>query len=130
MQLLRSSRQLNSIAAGKSTMMKTILLQAAVTLGISLSCSFFGAEAAFAALAGGLTATIGNALFGMMLFARGIAPAKTVLRSAYLGEILKWVWTFASLWFCFAMMQLPGLPLVAGLIAAQIAFWAKLIAFR
>lgn len=85
-----------------------------------------GALAAVAALAGGAIVAVGNVVFGWRLFAPGVAPVGTLTRAWYAAEVLKWVWVMAALWLALGPARLAPFPLLLGLIAAQVGFWAGL----
>ena len=89
-----------------------------------------GAAAAQAAFAGGLVVALGNVLFGWKLFGPGIAPLGSLARAAYAGEALKWLWIGLSLWAALRLAHLPALPLLLGLIAAQLGFWLGVALIR
>jgi len=89
-----------------------------------------GPRAAQAAVAGGFVVTLGNVVYGWVLFRPGIAPVGTLVRAVFAGEVLKWLWVGLALWAAFALAHLPPLPLVAGLIAAQVGFWLGVALFR
>ena len=72
---------------------------------------------------GGMVVALGNALFAWRLFADGIAPMQRVARSVYAAEVLKWVWLALALYLGIAVFSLAPLPLILGVIAAQLAFW-------
>jgi F0F1-type ATP synthase assembly protein I len=99
-------------------------LVALVALGVA------DGRAARAALAGGAVAAIGNVLFGWKLFQPGIAPVRTLARAAYAGEVLKWLWVGVALWAALGVAHLPPLPLLLGLIAAQVGFWLGMALIR
>jgi F0F1-type ATP synthase assembly protein I len=82
-----------------------------------------GLPAAGSALAGGLIVAVGNVVFGWRLFAPGVAPVGTLTRAWYAGEVLKWLWVGFALWLAFGPAQLAPLPLLVGLLAAQVGFW-------
>ena len=86
-----------------------------------------GPRAAQAAIAGGFVVTLGNVVYGWVLFRPGIAPVRVLARAAFAGEVLKWLWIGIALWAALALAHLPPLPLVAGLIAAQFGFWLGLV---
>lgn len=81
-----------------------------------------GMAAASAALAGGAIVAFGNVVFGWKMFAPGIAPAGALARAWYVGEVLKWLWVGFALWLAFTHAALPPLPLLLGLVAAQVGF--------
>lgn len=76
-----------------------------------------------AAWYGGAVIAIGNALFAWRLFADGVAPMQRVARSVYAAEVLKWLWLALALYLAIAVFRLASLPLIIGVIAAQLAFW-------
>ena len=96
----------------------------------AIAATAFGWRAALAALVGGAIVCAGTLLFALRLFGRGVAPARSALRSAYAAQVLKWVWLCATLYLAIAVWKLPFPGLIAGLIAAQVAFWIALIATR
>jgi hypothetical protein len=89
-----------------------------------------GTAAAKAALAGGLVAAVGNVLFGWTLFAPGVAPVRVLARAVFAGEVLKWLWVGLGLWLALGPARMAPLPLVLGLIAAQLGFWLGLAVIR
>jgi ATP synthase protein I len=97
---------------------------AAVVAVAALALS--GPTAAVAALAGGSVVALGNVVFGWKMFSPGIAPAGALARAWYVGEMLKWIWVGFALWLALGPAQLAPLPLLLGLIAAQIGFWIGL----
>jgi len=120
----------NSIAHGWRVATRTAILQFGATLAMSLAVAGFGWRTGLAALAGGTIVSIGNVLFAVRLFGRGVTPARSVLRSAWAAEALKWVWLCATLYLAIAAWKLPFPGLIAGILAAQFAFWIALIATR
>jgi ATP synthase protein I len=89
-----------------------------------------GAAAAIAALVGGLIAAIGSGLFGVRLFAPGIAPAAKLHRALFAAEALKWFWYGLALWAAIAVVKLAPLPLMVGLIVAQFSYWFGLAGLK
>ena len=120
----------NSIAFGRRVAVRTTLLQIGVTGVVALIASMFGSRIGLATLAGGAIIAVGNWLFAMRLFGRGVAPARDVLRSAYLAEVLKWFWLCLALYLAIAIFKMPFAGLIAGVLAAQFSFWIALVAIR
>ena len=120
----------NSIAHGWKVAVRTVLLQIGATLAVALVAATFGWRTGLAASVGGLLIAAGNMLFALRLFGRGVAPARDVLRSAYAAEVLKWLWLCLALYLAIAVFKLPFPGLVAGMLAAQFAFWIALFAIR
>lgn len=82
-----------------------------------------GPPAAHAALAGGVIVAAGNAVFGWRLFAPGVAPVRVLARGLYAGAALKWLWLGLALWLAIGPAHLRPLPLLLGVLAAQVGFW-------
>jgi len=120
----------NSIAHGWRIAVRTTLLQTGATLAVAAVAGVFGWEIALAVGVGGAIVAAGNLLFAMRLFGRGVAPARSVLRSAYAAEVLKWLWLCLMLYLAIAVWKLPFPGLIAGILAAQVSFWIALIAIR
>jgi len=121
----------NTIAHGWHVATRTAILQFGATLAVAAIAGLgFGRFAGLAAFAGGFIVSGGNVLFALRLFGRGIAPARSVLRSAWAAEALKWFWLCAMLYLAIAVWKLPFVGLIAGVLAAQFAFWIALIATR
>lgn len=120
----------NSIAHGWHVAIRAASLQGVATVLVALAATGFGWRIALAVLIGGCIVGAGNLLFALRLFGRGVAPTRSVLRSAYAAEVLKWVWLVAALYFAIAIWKLPFPGLIAGILAAQFGFWIALIATR
>lgn len=114
---------------------RLVLRYAALQMGAAMlvvagALVLSGTAAARAALVGGLVVALGNVVFGWTLFQPGIAPVQRLARAVYAGEVLKWLWIAAALYGAFAIAHLPPLPLVAGLVAAQVGFWVGVAVIR
>ena len=120
----------NSIAHGWRVAVRTTLLQIGATLLVALIASMFNLRIGLATLAGGAIIAIGNMIFAVRLFGRGVAPARNALRSAYTAEVLKWFWLCLALYIAIAVVKLPFSGLIIGILAAQFSFWIALIAIR
>lgn len=120
----------NSIAHGWRVAVRTALLQIGATLVVALIASMYGWRIGSATFVGGAIIAIGNGLFALRLFGRGVAPAREVLRSAYAAEVIKWFWLCLALTLAIAVLKLPFAGLIAGVLAAQFSFWISLIAIR
>lgn len=121
----------NTIAHGWRVAARTAVLQFGGTFAVALVATLaWGRANGVAALVGGSIVSAGNVLFALRLFGSGIAPARSVLRSAWAAEALKWFWVVATLYLAIAVWKLPFAGLVAGMLAAQFAFWIAIIATR
>jgi F0F1-type ATP synthase assembly protein I len=112
---------------GRSLVAKYAGLQMACAAVVALGALVLsGPQAGLAALAGGAIVALGNVVFGWRLFAPGVAPVGTLTRAWYAAEVLKWLWVMAALWLALGPAKLAPFPLLLGLIAAQVGFWAGL----
>ena len=87
----------NSIAHGRSVATRAVALQLAGTVLTALVAAGFGWQSALAALTGGSVVAVGNLLFAVRLFGRGVLRARDALHAAYAAEVLKWFWLCAML---------------------------------
>jgi ATP synthase protein I len=109
---------------------RVVLLQmGCATLAGLLFGMLQGRAAALAAFAGGMIVAIGNGLFGWRLFSPGIAAAAKLRAALFAGELLKWVWFVMAIWAALTRLELPPLPLIAGVVFAQIGYFG-LIAMK
>ncbi len=110
---------------------RVVLWQIGGAIVVAASCWLCkGPAAAEAALAGGLIAAIGSALFGLRMFAPGIAPAAALRRAMFAGEALKWTWYALAMWAALTRLGLQPLSLMIGLIAAQFSYWFGLVGMK
>ena len=113
---------------GKQLVLRVVLLQtgcAALVAAVFLVLR--GVSAGLAALVGGLIVACGSALFGWRAFRQGVAPAATLSTAMYGGVVLKWLWFVLALYVALARLKLQGIPLLTGLVAAQLGYWVGLI---
>ncbi|MDE1898422.1 MAG: ATP synthase subunit I [Xanthomonadaceae bacterium] len=120
----------NSIAHGRSVALRMVALQLTATGLLAFALSLHGMRSALAAAVGGAAVALGNALFALRLFGAGPAPVRRPLQAAYVAEALKWAWLVAVLYLAIAVWRLDFLPLIAGVLLAQFAFWLALVVFR
>ncbi|HTV98464.1 MAG TPA: ATP synthase subunit I [Steroidobacteraceae bacterium] len=110
---------------------RIVLLQAGCTVLVaSLFFAVKGSSSALAALAGGLVAAVGSALFGWRAFAPGVAGGAVLSRAMYAGKALQWVWYALALYVAFGRLKLEAGPLLIGLVTAQFGYWAALLRLR
>jgi len=115
------------LVRGKQLVVRVVLLQTGCTLLVAfLFLVFGGSRASLAALAGGLIVALGSALFGWRLFKPGVAAAAALGTAMYAGVALKWLWFMLALYFVFARLRLEVAPLLIGMVAAQLGYWAAL----
>jgi len=108
---------------GKRLAFKFALVQMACAAAVALVCLVVsGAAAARAAGVGGLIVATATVVFAWRLYATSWPPV-SVARGFYLGELLKWIWIVGAVWLALTKGGFAQLPLLAGLVAAQIGFW-------
>lgn len=108
----------NSIAAGRRLAIRVVAAQAAATALVAAGFAWRGWDAALAVLAGGGAVVLGTAVLALRLFAGPPAAAGTVLARLIVGNLLRWCVIGAGLYLAMVVAKLPGLPVLAGLIAA------------
>jgi ATP synthase protein I len=119
------------LARNHRLVVRIVLLQVACALIVaSLFLVFKSAPAGLAALAGGLIVAVGSAVFGWRAFKPGIAGAATLSVAMYAGVALKWLWFAIALYVALARLRLEAEPLLIGLVAAQVGYWAGLMRFK
>jgi F0F1-type ATP synthase assembly protein I len=116
---------------GYRLVIRVVLLQTGCAALVAfLFLGLKGPSSGVAALAGGLIAAVGTAVFGWLAFAPGVAGAAVLNRAMYAGKALQWVWYAIALYLAFARIKLDAVPLLIGLMAAQLGYWAGLLRVR
>lgn len=119
------------VARGKRMVGRFAALQMAAAVLVALFAAMLsGGASATAALAGGAIVAVGNVIFGWRLFAPGVVPAHRIARAMWVGEGLKWAWVVLAVWLALAEAKLVPLPLLAGMLAAQLGFWVGVALVR
>ena len=89
-----------------------------------------GLRGAQGALAGAMVVASGTLVFGWRLFRHGIAPVPQLARAWYAAEVWKWLWVGCGLWLALGKAALAPLPVVLGVVAAQVGFWVAMARVR
>jgi F0F1-type ATP synthase assembly protein I len=89
-----------------------------------------GAAAAIAALSGGMIVAVGSGMFGWRMFAPGIAAAAKLRKAMFTGELLKWIWFGAAIWTALTRLELMPLPLITGVVIAQLGYFGLIVLKR
>jgi F0F1-type ATP synthase assembly protein I len=119
------------LVRGKRMVIRVVLLQTGCALLVaSVFFAARGAAACLAALVGGLIVALGSALFGWRMFLPGVAGGARLSTAMYAGVALKWLWYMLALYMALARLRLAAMPLLIGLVAAQLGYWAALIRSR
>jgi hypothetical protein len=120
--LVGVSRVLNSVAVGWRLVVRAAACQMAVVLAVALFFLFWGAREAIAAAVGGLGITVGNALAARTALGGGVVPARVALFRLALSVLLKWLVVVSVFVVALAVWRLPPLSMLAGMIAALVAY--------
>lgn len=116
------------LARSYRLVVRVVLLQAGcAALIASVLLLWKGAHQALAALVGGLIVAAGSAVFGWRVFKPGIAGGAAIATAMYAGAALKWVWFAAALYAALARLKLDAAPLLTGMVAAHLGYWALLM---
>lgn len=113
---------LNSVAAGRRQAYRVVVAQATATGLVALVLLAQGPRAALGALLGGGAVVLGTALMAWRAFGGGVTGAGTALFRVFGGLALKWLVIAGVLYLALARLELPPLPILAGLGAALAAF--------
>ncbi len=108
----------NSIAAGRRLAVRVVLAQALVTVLVAAGYGLRGWNESLAVLAGGGVVALGTAVLALRLFAGAPAAAGTVLARLIVGNLLRWCVIGVGLYLAMVVARLPGLPVLAGVVAA------------
>ncbi|WP_132986054.1 hypothetical protein [Luteimonas terricola] len=112
---------MNPLAAGSRLVRRTIAWQVIAVAALALALFAKGSAWAVAAVAGGAAITAGGALYGVLALGGGIAPAAGALSRLVLGLLAKWFVVIAVLFVAIAVVRLPALAVIGGVVAALVA---------
>jgi ATP synthase protein I len=113
---------------GKSTAFRIVLAQLAMALAVGgVAWAVGGAGSGLAALVGGLINVVASLYFALQVFSGGVRPAQSVLRSFYIGEVVKFLITAALFGVAVALWRLDVLPLLAGFGLTLVVYWLALL---
>ena len=112
---------LNPLAAGSRLVRRTITWQVVAVAALALALLVKGSAWSLGAVAGGGAITAGGALYGVLALGGGIAPAAGALSRLVLGLLAKWFVVIAVLFVAIAVVRLPPLAVIAGVVVALVA---------
>ena len=110
----------NSIAAGRRLAIRVVGAQIGMTAAVAAGFLFAGWRAGLAAGCGGLVVAVATAVLALRLFAAGPGSAGTVFARLIIGNLLKWSVIAVGLYLTMVKADLPGLPVICGVVAALI----------
>lgn len=112
---------LNSVAAGRRLAWRAVVWQAAASVLVALAFLTGGLSSALAVLAGGGAVTLGGLAATGVALGGGVGPAGAAFARLLMGLVLKWLLVAVVLVIALAVLKLPGIPMMAGVVAATLA---------
>jgi ATP synthase protein I len=112
---------LNSVAASRSAALQATAYQMAAVVLVALVFLLMGLSASLAALLGGSSVVLGNALAAMIALGGGVVTARSALSRLMLATGLKWLVVITIFAIASGVWRMAPLPLIAGLAVALIA---------
>lgn len=112
---------MNSVAASRSAALRAVVYQMAAVVLVALMFLPMGLSALLAALLGGLSIVLGNALAAMIALGGGVVTARSALYRLMLATGLKWLVVITIFAVASGVWRMAPLPLIAGLAVASIA---------
>lgn len=111
----------NSLAHGRRAATRAVAWQAAATLVVAVAFLAQGGNHALAVVVGG-GIVIGGGLLSAAVALRGeVSPAGVALGRLLAGLVLKWLLVAVALILALAVLKMPGLPLLSGVVVAMLA---------
>jgi len=111
----------NSVAAGRRLAQRAIAWQAIVTALVALAFLAKGLPWLLAALVGGGAVTLAAWVSAAVALGGGVSPAGVAFARLLVGMAVKWLLVLIAIVIALGLFRLPGLPLMAGVIAATLA---------
>lgn len=111
------------LAHGQRLVPRIALAEAATTSLTALGFALASAQHALAVLLGGVLVVVGTLLFGWRMFAAGVGSSGTALASMLVGKAMQWITLALGLFLVIGVWHWPVVPVVSGVIAAQVGFW-------
>ena len=112
---------LNSVAASRSAALRAVAYQMVAVVLVALMFLPMGLSAPLAALLGGISMVLGNALAATIALGGGVVTARSALSRLMLATGLKWLVVMTIFAIASGVWRMAPLPLIAGLAVALIA---------
>ena len=113
---------LNSVAAGRRLALRAVGCQLVAVMLVALAFLLQGPGAALAAAIGGLGVVLGNALSAPVALGGGVVAAPSAFARLVAATLLKWVVAISVFAVALAVWRLAPLPVLAGFVAALVAY--------
>ena len=111
----------NSLVANRRLALRMVAVQAAVATLVALSFLLRAPEAALAAAIGGGSVALGSLMLAWRSMLGPAYSAGLALGRLISGLLLKWFVVLGALYVSLARLDLPPLPLLAGMVATMAA---------
>lgn len=113
---------MNAVEAGRRSGYRLAAMQALVAVLVAVAFLMQGGQSAVGALFGGLAIAAGTAVMAWRATAGGVQAAGSVLVRLASALLIKWVLIGVAMYIAFARLELPPLPVLAGLCAGLISY--------
>ena len=110
------------VASGRRSALRAVAISAIVVGLVALAFVMQGPQQALAALVGGMTMILGNALAAILALGGGIQPARAAFARLLLGTLGKWALVVGGLAIALGTWGLAPLPTLAGVVAGLLAY--------
>lgn len=118
----------STLAAGRRLARRGLTFQLVATMLAAAACMAISVPHGAGALLGGAGMALGG-FVASTLGLRGVAPsADAALVGLLLGQLAKWGLVVATLAFGIAVLKLPALAVLGGLVASMLAFHLAMLA--
>ncbi|MEZ5457284.1 MAG: ATP synthase subunit I [Lysobacteraceae bacterium] len=111
---------MNPVETGRRSGYQLAAMQALVAVCVAAAFLAQGRQAAIGALFSGLVVALGSVLVAWRATAGGVQAAGSVLVRLASALLIKWVLIGVAMYFAFAHLELPPLPVLAGLCAGLV----------
>ena len=111
------------LAQGRALVPRIAMAESVSVSLVALGFAFVSVQHAGAVLVGGALVVIGTLLFGWRMFAGGVGSPGTALTSMLVGKALQWITLALGLLLVIGVWHWPVVPVVSGVVAAQVGFW-------
>ena len=115
---------LNSVAAGRRLALRAIAYQLIAVLLAALAALVKRTGAAWGVVAGGVTVAVAGYVSAQVALGGGVQSAGSALGRLLAGMLLKWCVVIVALAVSVAVLHLPPLPVLLGVLVSTLALVA------
>lgn len=110
----------NSIAAGRRLAIRVVCAQLGATMLVAAGFALAGWRTGLAAFCGGVVVALATSVLALRMFSAGPGSAGAVLARLIVGNLLKWGVVAIGLYLTIVKSDLPGFPVVCGVVVASL----------